>query len=418
MNKFKNISIIGGGTAGAFTALLLSKKINNINVNWYIPNKNQPIGVGEGVAPPVYNFLRDNGISFEDVYRYMNGSIKTGIEFDNWVDNNHTYIRPNGDSRKLMLYNESITLKNKIPNDLVDSKEFSLHLDQSLIFKYISKIVLKNKNFKIINQYKDIDNIQDDIVIDCTGFKRNIIGKLKPDNFIDYTDKILNNRAVTFKHTYTDYEKQFKPYTISTAYNNNGWSWTIPLKTHIGFGYVYSDNYENNIDDFKNYIKNYLNLKGDIELKKLKFTTGRLKDHIIKKNNQIFVGIGLSSGFIEPLEATSIRLMVDELNILHEFIKGRININQYNKKCNERFDCLLDFIILHYKFKETNNEYWNHYKEVKINKNLYSEVEDDYAWDWVYNKLNNIDMSETIPIDKQVKIIKGKKSIDWLKQFN
>tara|TARA_A100000171_G_C2135375_1_gene149785 strand:- start:2407 stop:3663 length:1257 start_codon:yes stop_codon:yes gene_type:complete len=418
MEKFKNISIVGGGTAGAFTALLLSQKFNDIKVNWYIPNDNQPIGVGEGVAPPVYHFLRDNGISFKDIYKYMNGSIKTGIKFDSWLDNNHSYIRANGDSRRLMIYNESITLKDKIPNDILDTNEFSLHLDQSLIFEYISKIVLKNKNFNIINEYKEIDNVEGDIVIDCTGFKRNIIGKLKEDNFVDYTDKILNNRAVTFRHKYTNFKNQFKPYTISTAYKDNGWSWTIPLKTHIGFGYVYSDNYENNIDDFKNYIKKYLNLNNDIELKKLKFTTGRLKDHIIKDNNQIYVSIGLSSGFIEPLEATSIMLMVRELNILKDFIKGNINLDEYNIKCNKGFDCLLDFIILHYKFKEKDNEYWNHYKEVTINKNLYSEVEDDYAWDWVYNKLNNIDMKETIPIDKQIKIIKGKKSIDWLKQFN
>ena len=404
MKKIKNISIIGGGTAGAFTALLLSHKFNNIKVNWYIPNDNQPIGVGEGVAPPVYHFLRDNGISFKDIYKYMNGSIKTGIKFDNWLGNNHSYIRANGDSRKLMIYNESITLKDKIPNDILDTNEFSLHLDQSLIFEYISKIVLKNKNFKIINEYKEIDNVKGDIVIDCTGFKRNIIGKLKRDNFIDYTDKILNNRAVTFRHKYTNYEKQFKPYTISTAYDDNGWSWTIPLKK--------------NIEDIKNYIKNYLNLKNDIEFKKLKFTTGRLKDHIIKDNNQIYVSIGLSSGFIEPLEATSIMLMVRELNILKEFIKGNINFDEYNIKCNKGFDCLLDFIILHYKFKEKDNEYWNYYKKVKINKDLYSEVEDDYAWDWVYNKLNNIDMNEVIPVDKQIKIIKGKKSIKWLKQFN
>ena len=181
---------------------------------------------------------------------------------------------------------------------------------------------------------------------------------------------------------------------------------------------LYQQINKNNVEDFKNYIKKYLNLNDDIELKKLKFTTGRLKEHIIEKGDQIFVGIGLSSGFIEPLEATSIRLMVDELNMLCKFIKGKIDIKQYNKKCNESFECLLDFIILHYKFKETNNEYWNHYKKVKINKNLYSEVEDDFAWDWVYNKLNNIDMDETIPVDNQIKIIEGKKSIDWLKQFN
>ena len=156
-----------------------------------------------------------------------------------------------------------------------------------------------------------------------------------------------------------------------------------------------------------------------MNLREIKFTTGRLKEHIFEENDQIFVSIGLSSGFIEPLEATGITITVRELLFLSDYIKGELSIEQYNTKYNELFDCLLDWVIMHYKYNENDNDYWNHFKTVDINRQLFDDVEGpDVSWDWINAKLSNKDIEHEFSIDELVNIIKGEKYTQWIKQFN
>ena len=346
----------------------------------------------------------------------MDGSIKTGIRFDGWKGAGHTYIRPTGVGLNSMQYNEHVCLKEKIPAD-IQKYDMAVHIDQSTIYDVVVDII-KKCNVDIVRRCVDITELDGDVIVDCTGFQKQIISKVKDNNFIDYTNKILNNKALVFKSEYTNYCSQFKPYTISTAMPDNGWHWTIPLKSSVGFGYVYSDSFKNNSEEFINYICQYLDINSsDINLREVNFTTGRLKEHAITRNDRLYVSIGLSSGFIEPLEATGILLTVRELESLRELIDEKITTTQHNKWYNSLFDSMIDFIILHYKYKETNNDYWTHFKYLNVNREKYVNLEDNFSWDWVYNKLEENEISTTLNIEQLKNIIKAGKYTKWLELF-
>ena len=224
-----------------------------------------------------------------------------------------------------------------------------------------------------------------DFIFDCSGFSRLLIGKHYKTEWIDYSDYLTVNTAMPWE---IKQDKDPKPYTQAIAMEN-GWVWKIPLQHRFGSGYIYDSNFTNEDQILKEAEKKF---KTKIKpIKTIKFNAGRFKD--VWKGNCI--AIGLSSGFTEPLEATSIWLTIIQLNLLEYFLsdfvstteKSRISYNEHISKNNEN---VLAFLYLHYLTKRKDSKFWKTYKErTKIPKsleNIYPKIID--------GTLNALDISD------------------------
>ena len=238
----------------------------------------------------------------------------------------------------------------------------------------ITKIYLKDKT-----SYKC------DFVFDCSGFSRLLIGKHYNSKWIDYTKYLTLNTAVPWK---IKQDKDPKPYTQAIAMKN-GWVWKIPLQHRFGSGYIYDSNYTSTDKVIEEAEKTF---KTKIEpIKELKFKAGRFEKVWIGN----CISVGLSSGFTEPLEATSIWLSISQLKLLENFLGDVVNTTQsvrdtYNSIVELNNEKVLAFLYLHYITKRKDSMFWKTYlKRTDIPSELQkilSKIQD--------GTLNNLDVTD------------------------
>jgi tryptophan halogenase len=245
------------------------------------------------------------------------------------------------------------------------------------------------------------------VLLDCTGFKRQF--SFNKDNWESLENVIPNNRALSYRAEYTDKENQFLPYSTFVGMEH-GWIWNIPLKEQLAMGYVYYDKY-NVREEFISWVEKKMSIKvNPDDIDEIPMTTGRNKIHL--QNN--IVPIGLSSGFIEPLESTGLYLMTSSLEKLKEYIDNEITENQYNQSINTTFDGITDFIGAHYKFSNRDNEYWNMYKDIDIN--LYNEIDifPKEAWDYILAGFGVAKRPKGhMNLNEMIKISRGTPYLEW-----
>ena len=268
--------------------------------------------------------------------------------------------------------------KNEIP--LFDfKKHVAYHFDAVKFAEWLQKYYCIPKGVKHISE--DIKSIEQDetgiislnkkhsadLYIDCTGFSSLLLGKTLKEPFNDYSNLLPNNKAWATNIKYSNKEKQLKPYTCCTAIDN-GWVWNIPSWDKIGTGYVYSDKFvsdEQALEEFKN----YLGLE-DLEFRNIKMRVG-IHKRIFVKN---VCAIGLSAGFIEPLESNGLLSVHEFLLKLIKVLK-RDHISQwdrdnFNISCKNFFDSFAEFVAFHYALSHrTDTEYWKNIN----NKSFYNE---------------------------------------------
>ena len=203
-----------------------------------------------------------------------------------------------------------------------------------------------------------------DMFIDCTGFKSMLLGQTLKENFNNYNHLLPNNKAWATRVPYKDKEKELQPYTNCTAIEN-GWVWNIPSWERIGTGYVYSDKYVSDEDALKEF-KKHLDSKGsdysNSEFKNIKMRVG-IHDRLFVKN---VCAIGLSAGFIEPLESNG-------LLSVHEFLINLVKVmkrgdgdsisqwdrDNFNLACKTFFDNFTEFVSMHYALSHRDDtKYW------------------------------------------------------------
>jgi len=420
MNSIKRIWVVGGGTAGAMTAVTLKKYFPKIDIR-ILEGRNIPtVGVGESTLGQINHWLAMVDIKDEEWMKECNASYKLSIRFENFHKlNDGGFHYPFGDPYTLnniaglndwhfkkiifpkthnsdyanclypimALVNQNKLFKNEkkyLP--CFDFKRHTAyHFDASkfgewLKEKYFKKLggrvlvenivsVEKNEDGSIKYLHLDTENKiegKDTLFVDCTGFQSLLLGKSLNVPFESYEHMLPNNSAWATHINYTDKEKELKPYTNCTAIEN-GWVWNIPLWSRMGSGYVYSDKYISDEDALKQY-KNYLMkthnfskkfVEEDMSYKKLKMRIGLHKKLWVKN----VVAIGLSAGFIEPLESNG-------LFTVHEFLFRLVRMLQretiteftrqnYNFACRKIFREFAEFVSLHYALSErTDTEYW------------------------------------------------------------
>jgi flavin-dependent dehydrogenase len=385
------ILIVGGGSAGWMTAATLESQFPNYKIS-LIESKNiSTVGVGESTLGQIVDWMRLLKIEDKDFMKYVDGSYKLSIKFTDFYKKEEAFHYPFGTPPlsqtragtndwwfKKMLYSKTpysdyadctyplqmaYVNQNKFDIDEVvrayhfDATKFGLWLKD----KYCKKI--KHIVEDVVSIEQDDNGIKSlnnkytaDLYIDCTGFKSLLLDKTLKEPFESYSDMLPNDSAWATKIQYKNKEKELVPYTNCTAIEN-GWVWNIPLWSRIGTGYVYSSKFvddETALKEFKQHLG-----QEDLEFKNIKMRVG-IHNRLWVKN---VVAIGLSAGFIEPLESNG-------LFSVHEFLiklvrnLQRDRISQWDKdnfnfQCKHMFKSFAEFVGLHYALSHRNDtEYW------------------------------------------------------------
>jgi tryptophan halogenase len=344
MKEINNITIVGGGSAGYMTASTLLNQFPNKKIT-LIESPIVPIlGVGESTIGGIKAWTKLLNIDDKQFLKETDGSYKLSIKFTDFYKKGESFHYPFGfpyskenkaslndwwfkkfiypetnnsdyaDSyypqmalvnQNKCFYNEN----NEIPFDFI--RDTAYHFDAVkfahwLKNKYCIPRGLKHIEDNIISIEQDENGIKSlnnkytaDLFIDCTGFKSLLLGECLKEPFESYSDMLPNNSAWATRIHYKDKEKELVGYTNCTAINN-GWVWNIPLWSRAGTGYVYSDKYISDDDALKEF-KEYLGTD-ELEFKKVKMRVGIHKRLWVKN----VVAIGLSAGFIEPLESNGL----------------------------------------------------------------------------------------------------------------
>lgn len=400
------IVIIGGGTAGWSCSAALSKN-KNLDITIIDPLELSSIGVGESTLPIIRQFhktfsLFDN----EEWLKRVNGTLKYTLEFKSFLKNvDSKWLHPLSVNKE---YEQFISLQNIHLNNIdlcnnffysqklknsqyqdisnYNQKIGAFHIDAELYMKELKNISLKrevryiNDVVKTVIQEEEITKelilengliIKGDLFIDCTGFK-NILFKNLKHEFESFSNRLFCDKAIAIKLDYNNEKKQKSNATIAKALNN-GWVWQVPLNNKIGFGYVFSSkhtNRENAQNEFIKYLKESFNY--DINTSVLNFIEYRAGVH--KRtwigNN---IAIGLSSFFIEPLEATGIALFQVQIMELAKILDTNpIFFKNYKKKYNQTiYQHILsvkDFIEMHYiRSNRKDTKFWTEASSITPN---------------------------------------------------
>lgn len=401
----KKITIIGGGTAGwvsALTMVRLSDENNlNLTVNLIEPSDIPIIGVGEGTVDSFVDFTERLGVPTLDMVRGTGASFKQGILFKDWDHKGNTYWHPfyshsmstadlldlvptSNDFNDLFL-NVALAKKNKSPFKGEKRVSCGFHFDNSLLGKffkdYTTKLGVKCidgkvKDFEIEGEatvksvlLEDGRKIESDIFIDCSGFRSILIGNKFKIPFSDFSEYLVCNKAIALPEMYQNEAKEIEPYTTCTALNS-GWTWRIPIQNRIGNGYVFSDRFIS-ANDAKIELKKHLGPHTEAaESRVINFKVG----HYEKVLHGNCLAVGLSSGFIEPLEATGILFITKTLEYFSKYLLGNIDASVVNKYVSDYYISTRDFIFLHYKLTKRNDtNFWKHvasidYPDTFLNK--------------------------------------------------
>ena len=416
MNKPLHIVIVGGGTAGWMTANLMAKRWTEENIQIQLIESPDigTVGVGEGSTPTLKRFFNDMDIDESTWMQACNATYKTNIRFVDWspASGINSYSHPftsqvdlhsepafyrNCFTRRLGLdvhtqpdsffLNSLLAAEHKqpvAPANFPFVVEYGYHFDSGLLGQFLREHALRlgveHIQAKIVDVQKHPDGsisavatdkaqlIEGDFFVDCSGFRSLLLQQALGVKFNSFADNLYNDRALVLA---TEPLKKLPVETKATALSA-GWVWHIPLQNRTGNGYVYSSAF---IDDTKaeQEFREHLGLgEQDANLRTLHMKVGQVQQHWHKN----CLALGLSQGFIEPLEATALHLVQTSAEIfIDEFTRGHFT-DQYQKQYNEligtRFERVRDYIVAHYKLNTRNDsEYWRSNRDnMKLSESL------------------------------------------------
>ena len=420
MRPLKRILIVGGGTAGWMAAALTSKLFKGLyDITLVESEAIGIIGVGEATIPAIKKFNELMELDENDFMRMTQGSFKLGIEFVDWLRLGHSYVHGFGvigrDMEWLRCHqywlkahslgrasdfanfsiNTAACATNKFMRADPKMKESPLghighafHFDAALYAKYLRGLAeskgVRRREGKVSDVALDAETgfvrsitmedgevIEADLFIDCSGFRGLIIEQAMKTGYEDWTHWLPCDRAMAVPCARVE---PFTPYTRSTA-RTAGWQWRIPLQHRTGNGHVYSSRF---IDDAEAEAQLLSNLDGEqlAEPNRLRFVTGKRKQ-VWNKN---CVSLGLASGFLEPLESTSIHLiqscLIRMVRLLPDAGFDQATVDEFNRQADFEYERIRDFIILHYKATERDDTpFWRHCRDMEVPATLQRKMD-------------------------------------------
>ena len=409
----RSVVIVGGGTAGWMTAAALARLVRaGVQVTLVESDAIGVVGVGEATIPPIRSFNAMLDFDESDFLAHTRGSMKLGIEFVDWNAAGHRYLHPFGDygfSIEGVRFHQ-IWHKLRAAGRAGPIDEYSMcavaaglnryaapaaeqssplsqlvqayHFDASLYARYlrgyaeargvvrregkISQVALRGADgFIEAVTLEDGSRIEGELFVDCSGFRGLLIEEALHTGYEDWSHWLPCDRALAVP---TVSAGPLTPYTRATA-RPAGWQWRIPLQHRTGNGYVYSSAY---VSDDAAAATLLANLDGEPlgDPRPLRFTAGRRK----RAWNRNCVAIGLSSGFLEPLESTSIHLIQAGISRLLGLFPdsgwGDAERDSYNDFTQAQYEQVRDFVILHYKANGRDEPLWRQMRAMEVPESL------------------------------------------------
>jgi tryptophan halogenase len=400
----RRIVIAGGGTAGWMTAAALSRTLGKvIDIQLIESDEIGTVGVGEATIPTLVHFHRLLDINEQEFMAATQATFKLGISFEGWRDRGRDYIHSfgttgtdhwtagfqhfwlKGRERGLARDYGDYCLELRAAQEKrfahlpKDGLNYAYHLDAGryarFLRRYSEHFGVQRIEAKIASVEQDpasgdiaallLDSgrrIEGDLFIDCTGFRSLLLGQTLGVEYEDWSHWLFNDSAIAVQ---TESVGPAVPLTRSMAHDW-GWQWRIPLQNRVGNGIVYASRY---IDDETARATLLGNVEGKVltEPRVIRFTPGQRK----QTWSHNCVAIGLSSGFLEPIESTSIHLIQRAIvRLLQNFPSQGIrqtDVDEYNAQSWSEIAFIRDFIILHYKVTERRDTpYWKDAAEMTV----------------------------------------------------
>jgi tryptophan 7-halogenase len=412
------IVILGGGTAGWMCAASLSALIatRKFSVELVESDEIGTVGVGEATLPHIKAFNDGLGINEAEFMRRTQATFKLGIEFAGW--GRDAYIHPFGafgqDWAGIGFHHHWLRAKlNGVPVAPIEDYSFAIaaaragrfsfpdtdpasvkstfayayHFDAALYAQFMrdfaTKRGVKRSEGRVteVLQHAETGNVMGlklqsgavvtgDLFLDCSGFVSLIAGKTLNGPWEDWSQWLPCDRAFAVP---TEGTGAITPYTRATA-REAGWQWRIPLQHRTGNGYVFSSRFTTE-DRAREVLLNHLDAKPLMEPKLLRFSAGRRT----RSWSHNVVAIGLASGFLEPLESTSIYLVQAAIETLRQYLNGRPDDPRaqgaFNRSIDTIYDSIRDFLILHYRATERSEPLWQHMRDMVLPDSLTGRIE-------------------------------------------
>jgi tryptophan halogenase len=426
------IVIVGGGSAGWMTAAYLQTVFSDLHEITLIESSNIPtIGVGEATFSTLKLFFDRLGLPESEWMPPCNGTYKLAIRFVNWTDRPGHFYHPfqrydvvDGfnlgewwlkllrdemqfdsacftitelcENKKSPRFFDGTVFDDKVKDYFGEGKPpnneiaqhtvqypYGYHFDASLLAMFLKTLSMKRGVRQITDDVTDVKlredgsivhlvtkehgNIEADLYIDCTGFRGLLINQALNEPFISFSDNLPNDRAVAIQVPTDPPKEGLAPYTMATALSA-GWAWTIPLYNRNGCGYVYSGKYIDK-DQAEAELRRFLGPRSDnSRAHHVQMRVGRCRNSWV----QNCIAVGLSSGFVEPLESTGlffIQYAIEEI-VNHLPVEPRACENErlsYNRAINDSIDGIREFLIVHYRASDrTDTQYWRDTKTLKL----------------------------------------------------
>ncbi|MCR9078321.1 MAG: tryptophan 7-halogenase [Hyphomonadaceae bacterium] len=419
-NLVKRIVIVGGGSAGWMTAAALSSLLDPraVQVTLIESEAIGTVGVGEATIPDIINFNAILGIKESDFLQATNGTFKLGIEFIDWGRIGEAYFHPFGphgvDMQGIDFHqywmrfkranpgssiedfslsaiasrNAKFTMPENDPRSVLSQMRYAYHFDATGYARFLRDYAEQRGVTRIEGKVVDVAvdgesgfissvqmdsgaRVEGDLFFDCSGFRALLMGDALGVGYEDWAHWLPCDTAQAVACEVTS---DLLPYTKSTA-KKAGWQWRIPTRHRTGNGHIYSSSM---MDDDAAITSLLEDLDGPVigTPRKIKFRTGR-RDRFWEKN---CIAIGLSGGFLEPLESTSLFLIQEGISKFISLFPTKAMPDavrdEYNRQLTKKFEQVRDFIILHYKATERDDSpFWDYCRTMSIPESLTQKIE-------------------------------------------
>lgn len=419
-NAIRKIVIVGGGSAGWMTAATLAKVIGTeeCQITLIESDTISTVSVGEATIPQVQLFNRILGIDENDFLRRTQATFKLGIEFIDWYQQGEAYFHPfgsygtnlealpfhhfwlkmaqQGQTSELSKFSlaalaakqNKFSRPQQAGNSPLSGISYAYHFDATLYAKYLSEFAIEKGVKRLTGSVVDVslraddgfiqelvlDNgqrIQGDLFIDCSGFRGLLIEQALNTGYHDWSEYLPCNRAMAAPCAST---QVLKPYTQAKA-QSVGWTWRIPLQNRVGNGYVYASDFIDD-DSAEQLLVKHLESEPLAGINKLQWTTGMRK----RSWNKNCIAIGLSAGFVEPLESTGLHLIQSAIAKLMTLFPDKTfaqaDIDMFNHQTEKEYLRIRDFIVLHYRATaRTDSEFWRYCQSIPMSDELQQKIQ-------------------------------------------